>query len=289
MNHYYPTVPYPFTMPFYYSSLTNIGVYYLVPLENVLSYLQNTGLSPAVFDGKAMVSYNFQLYTGQFSAGLDVPVEKWATSGAAVTQELELNIISYPSCRVREVLPLTALQFIQDGDQSKLLGNHRVWVPCDADIAIAAGEALFGEPKFKTSFLVNLPSPNPVRQDTVPYTPEWVQNWGFRINDPTVSGEYIFTVSVDTQGLASTPGNISPITEYGTHENKLIGCRWNILQPMNTFLLDADSSQRVRIQYGNSSHPMTEDTKKLIGNSPAIAIQTLNSAPAAIQSRAYYP
>ncbi len=48
-------------------------------------------------------------------------------------------------------------------DQTKLLGNHRIFVPCDSDVAIDAGEKLFGEPKFKTSFLLNLPSPNPCR------------------------------------------------------------------------------------------------------------------------------
>jgi hypothetical protein len=289
MHHYYPTVPYPFTMPFYYSSLTNIAVYYLVPVENVSSFLKGTGLKPALFNGQAMVTYNFQLYTGQFSSGMNTPIESWASSGAAVTQELELNIVVYPETLATKVLPLSAVQFIQDGDQSKILGNHRVRVPCDADIAIQAGVELFGEPKFKTSFKVNLPSPNPVRQDSVPYIPEWEQTWGFQINDPTKANEFIFNVIANLDGLNPIPGNISPITEYGTHDGKMISCRWNIQQAFNTYFLSTNDAGRVALTYGNSSHPMREETMVLIGNATPFAVQTLNSAPAAIQSRAFYP
>ncbi|MDJ0616462.1 MAG: hypothetical protein QNJ63_06885 [Calothrix sp. MO_192.B10] len=284
-----PSVPYPFTMPFYYASLTNIGVFYLVPGERVMPYLANTGLSPALFEGQALVSFNFQLYAGQFSAGIDTPPEKWSTSGAGLTQELELNIVSYPTERADQVAEVTFSQFMLGDEQSKLLGNHRVHVPCDADVAIEAGKTLFGEPKFKTTFGVNLPSPNPVRQDTCPYKPEWVEKWGFRVNDPKDSNKAIFTCIVDLSGLTKLPGNFSPITEYGTFEGQMIGCRWNILQPMETCFLTSETASRVHLVLGESDHPMKADMAKLIGDSPASAVRTFNSAPAAIQSRAYYP
>jgi hypothetical protein len=53
-----PLVPIPkgFGLPFYYSSLFNIGVFYLTDLEVAQSYLAGTGLLPAIFDGKALVS-----------------------------------------------------------------------------------------------------------------------------------------------------------------------------------------------------------------------------------------
>ena len=44
------------------------------------------------------------------------------------------------------------------------MGNKRVHVPCDSDTAISAGANLFGEPKFKTTFQVNLASRNPTRR-----------------------------------------------------------------------------------------------------------------------------
>lgn len=284
-----PSVPYPFTMPFYYASLTNVGVFYLVPKDRVLPYLKNTELLPALFDDQALVSFNFQLYSGQFASGIDVPPEKWSTSGAAITQELELNIVAYPESRKDQVEPISYEEFLQNGDQVKLYGNHRVWVPCDADIAIQAGVALFGEPKFKTTFNVNLASQNPVRNDTPHYTPEWVTTWGFRVNDPTDSSQAIFTCVVNTAGLTAIPGNFSPITEYGTHDKKMIGCRWNILQPMPTFFLDNNLPEAVELTMGSSKHPMKQDMENLLNNMSPVAVRAYNSQPAAIQSRAYYP
>ncbi|MFB9887941.1 hypothetical protein [Balneatrix alpica] len=284
-----PSIPYPFTMPFYYASLTNVGVFYLVPKERVLPYLQGSDLAPALFDGKAMVSFNFQLYSGQFASGVDTPPEQWASSGAAITQELELNIVAYPQQRAAEVEQIDYREYLQSGDQTKVYGNHRVWVPCDADVAIAAGKGLFGEPKFKTSFKVNLASPNPVRQSRECYQPEWVSTWGFRVDDPDNANQAIFTCIVDTCGLTPVPGNFSPITEYGSHEGKMIGCRWNILQAMPTYFLDPSTPQAVSLTLGTSNHPMRQDMEKLLANVAPVAVRTYNSQPAAIQSRAYYP
>jgi len=284
-----PSIPAPFTMPFYYASLTNVGVYYLVPKERVIPFLNQTGLSPALFDDRAMVSFNFQLYCGQFSSGVGVPEEKWSSSGASLTQELELNIVAWPTAREAQLAPVDYRQFIVDGEQTKLYGNHRVHVPCDAPIAIQAGEQLFGEPKFQTTFKVNLASLNPGRTDAAVYQPEWVTSWGFRVDDPKESAKAIFTCVVNTAGLTAIPGNISPITEYGFHDGKLIGCRWNILQPFDTFFLDKKHGDAVKLTLGASHHQMRQDMAALLDGVAPVAVQTFNSAPAAIQSRAYYP
>lgn len=284
-----PAIPQPFTMPFYYANLCNCGVYYLVDLERVTPYLENTGLAPAIFhEDKAVVSYNFQLYAGQFSAGNDLSPDKWATQGASLTQELELNILAYPKDLADWVAQVSFRQYMLGGEQSKLLGNHRVHVPCDSDIAIAAGMQLFGEPKFKTSFKVNIPSYNPVRASGDKYVPEWVQPWGFRVDDPQDASQAIFTTMIDLSGCTNVPASVSPITEYGTFENVLIGCRWELLGPMATYFFDTDPNKRVDLVYGTSDHQMKKDMEKLIGDTPAKAVQTFISAPAAIQSRAYY-
>lgn len=288
-GHPLPAVPEPFTMPFYYASLTNVGVFYLVPMSRVEPYLDGTGLIPASFDGQALVSFNFQLYAGQFSAGIKVSPDQWPTSGSSLTQELELNIVAIPKRRAEQVSQVSFEQFVLGDEQSKLMGNHRVFVPCDADVAIEAGKTLFGEPKFKTSFRVNLPSPNPVRQNTDPYQPEWEEQWGFRVDDPDNSNVAIFTCIADLTGLNKLPGNFSPITEYGTFEGDMIGCRWNILQPMDTCFLTAEQAKRVQLVYGESTHEMGKVMRELLADMPARAVRTFNSAPAAIQSRAYYP
>ena len=284
-----PSIPSPLTLPFYYSSLSNFGVYYSVPLERVQPYLYDSGLVPAIIDGMALVSFNFQLYTGRFNASPGDGPDKWPGTGASITQEVELCIVSVPTGKEDEVPEVTFEQFVLGDEQTKIMGNKRVHSPCDSDIAISAGVTLFGEPKFKTTFQVNLASRNPTRRpDTTSYHPVWSSTWGFQINDPNDPSKAICTCTSDLNGITSVPANFSPITEYGYHENKLIGCRWNILQPMDTYLLPSHSA-RVNLSFGQSDHPMKQDMQTLIGGVSPRAVRTFNSPPAAVQSRAFYP
>jgi len=261
-----PSIPEGFTLPFYYSSLTNCEVLYLVDPTRVAPYLEGTGLESASFGGKACVGCNYQLYTGQFQ------------NGVGTTQEIELNILAYPKSESAIVAEVSFREFLAGDEQSKIIGNHRVWVPCDADTAIEAGKKLFGEPKFKTSFSVALPSLNDPK----------VKIWQFTCNDPEGKGT-IFTCSADLRDLDAFASNPSPITEYGVHDGKLIGCRWNILQPFQTYHLSNVQRERVKLSYGESEHPMRRDMARLIGDALAVAIRTYQSPPVAIQSRAYYP
>jgi hypothetical protein len=291
-----PTVPSPLTMPFYYSSLNNCIVHYLVDKNIVKSFLEGTGFSPALFGGLASVSFNFQLYVGQFSAGKDVPPEEWNGDQASigVTQEVELNIVVYPTDQAHRVADVDFQQWVMGDEQSKLMGNHRVWVPCDSKPAIMAGEELFGEPKFFTSFKVNLPSFNPLRAASptsapdAPYRPVWENSWGFRVNDPEDKNLPIFTCIADMSGRVSVPGNISSITEYGKHDGRAIGCRWNILQPLQTYFFSPEEPDPVKLTIGPSQHQMAQDMKTLLAGARAQAVQTFVSSPVAIQSRAYF-
>lgn len=262
-----PPIPKGFGLPFYYATLFNVEVAFLVDRKKVLKYLENTGLIAADFEGKAIVSFNFQNYTGQFP------------NGASTTQEIELNIVAYPESQKDTVAFVSAKDYLRGEEQTKMMGHKRVWVPCDADVAIEAGKKLFGEPKFKTSFTTNLPSLNAPGQN----------KWEVTCNDPKNAKETIFTCVAEVADLIPEMSAFSPITEYGQFEGKLIGCRWNILQPTNLyFMTDKESKKRVQMSYGKSDHPMKKDMQDLIGTTPAFAVRTSMSAPAAIQTRAYY-
>lgn len=263
-----PSVPEGMNVPFYYSSLYNCGVFYEVPPERVMPYLKGTQLAPAIFDGLAVVSFNYQLYTGQFN------------SGASITQEVEFSILVYPESQADLIPEISFNDYMKGEDQTKLFGNLRVHVPCDSEIAIKAGMELYGEPKFKTNFKIDIPSLN---ADPVGTT------WTFSTLDPDNSDEDIFTCTVETQNLIATPANFSAITEYGKHDGELIACRWNILQPMDTYFFDSNQQKRVVLTYGNSNHQMKKDMETLIGDTPASAARTYSSAPVAVNSRAYFP
>lgn len=266
-NNSLPPIPQGFGLPFYYATLYNIEVAFLVDRKRVLSYLENTGLIAADFNGKAIVSFNFQNYSGQFP------------DAVSTTQEIELNIVAYPESQKDNVAFVSAKEYLRGEEQTKIMGHKRVWVPCDADIAIKAGIELFGEPKFKTTFSISLPSLN---------VPD-VNTWSVTCNDPKNNKESIFNCTADVSTLTPEMSAFSPITEYGRFENRLIGCRWNILQPTNLYFFDSrEGKKRVKMTYGTSGHAMKTDMEKLIGDTPAFAVRTSMSAPAAIQTRAYY-
>ncbi|RKE36402.1 hypothetical protein B0G76_2580 [Paraburkholderia sp. BL23I1N1] len=284
-----PSVPAPLALPFYYASLVNCVVHYLVDARHVEPFLVKTPLRAALFGGRASVAFNFQAYSAQFSGGRGVPAAQWPASCIGVTQELELNIVAYPAAQAALLPEVSFEQWVMGDEQSKLMGNHRVFVPCDSDNAIQAGIELFGEPKFKTTFGVNLPSFNPVRKAGVSvFEPDWVDAWSFRVNDPETPANDIFTCVADLAGLRPAPGNLSSIVEYGAHDNRAIACRWNILQPLDTYWLTADDARRVTLSYGRSGHPMQKAMKELLDGAHAQAVQTFLSAPAAIQSRAVF-
>lgn len=262
-----PPIPAPFKQPFYYAALTNCEVLFLVAAGPARHFLAGTGLLPALFDGMACASFNYQLYVGQFP------------DFTAVTQELELNIVAYPESAHRA--EVTFEQLVMGDEQSKALGNRRVWVPCDNPGAITAGEKVFGQPHFLTKFSTKIPSLNDPS----------VTTWQFTVEDPKQTGaaDFIFRCDADLTGAAAVTSNPSPITQYGTVDGKLIGARWNILQPFQTYLLSGEQRGRVVVRYGESEHPMRADMQALIGATRASAIRFYQSPPAAIQSRPYYP
>lgn len=288
MSDIFPPIPKPFGSPFYYSSLTNVGVFYLVDSDPVANILKDKELQPASFDGKACVMFNFQNYTAQFPFG------------SSITQEIELQIIAVPNAWAQNAPQMSLQEFLLGGDQTKLLGNFRVWVPCDACVAILAGSEIFGEPKFAANFDTSLPSLN---------APD-VRKWDFSCYDqsdyqkctdmgnlpspcdipglPKSEERLICQCVVDVTGLSPAAGNYSPITEFGEREGRLIAARWNILRPFDTYFLDEQTSNRVTLRIGGSSHGMSRDMQLMIGDAQAAAVRTFLPAPDAIQSRPFY-
>lgn len=283
-----PPVPAGMAEPFFYGSLNVCEALYLVPAERLRPYLADSGLELYEFEGGlGCVGFNFQMYTSQFNNSM------------GQTEEIELNLLAYPAGRSGQVPRISFRDFVLGYEQTKLVGNHRVWVPCNDPIAIQAGVQKFGEPKFMTQFIPDLVSLNTPGTTT----------WSFVCCDPAfpppaqgsdadARAHAIFTFEADLRDLDAVTGNPSPITEYGYYptdpkhpekRGKLIGARWNILQPWQTFFLREDSAGRTRLTYGSSEHPMQKDMKAMIGDASPRVVRTVTSQPCAIQSRSYYP
>ena len=284
-----PSIPPGVAPPFHQAALSSCVVHHLVDPARVADLFEGSGLRPAVFGDRASVSFGFHVHAAFRSAGLNLPPEHWSPSAAGIVQELELSMVAFPEGRGGEVPEVTIDQWLMGDDQTKLLGNHRLFVPCDDPAAVAVGRDLFGEPTFLTGFLANLPSPDPVRDGTAATAEtEWMQTWGFRVGDPDEPDHFIFTALVDTTGLTPIPGTISPVTRYGVSAAGPVGCRWSVARPFDTyFIADAGPTDRVRLTYGASSHPMGIVMRDLLEGVPAYAVQTFQSDPVAVRSRPY--
>jgi hypothetical protein len=282
-----------FKMPFFYASLTTFKVYFKVERERVEPFLTGTGLRPARFSDDpsgetAYASVEFQNYTGHAGTFLET------------CNEVEFNAIAYPQVRENDVPVMPFQEFVMGQEQTKNIGYMRLYVPADNKFAVQAGQDLFGEPKFYTNFVYNVPA----------FNNPGVSQWQYSVLDPSYTPPsdptkkpprttVIYTITGNLDGLDPLPGNASPVTLYGMFPNhqipgrkgyssgRLAGSRWNIVGTDHTYFLEADN-KRITLSYGGSKYPMNADMKFLLGSGNAVAVQTYMSQPAAIENRAWY-
>lgn len=281
-----PSIPKGFNSPFVYYSMQNIAVYYLVDKAKVEEVIiDRPELTTTIFGGeKALFSFNFQRYyapLGEFSA---------------ITQELEVNVLVFPTNQKQALERVTPEQFLLGKDTTRLFGDYHLFVPCDAPVAIQAGKEMFGEPKILCGFDATLPDFN---------DPD-VRTWQFATYAGDQSGsaklnskDLIFNCTVDTTGLTAQPGNLSPISLYGYREGRLIGTRWNLYEVMPTyFLTDEQAEKAVSLNYGQSDlskrhtdpqyEAMLQTMKVMTQGQLPFAIREFNSPPCATVAPPYY-
>ncbi|MGW9172982.1 hypothetical protein [Streptomyces decoyicus] len=199
-----PPVTQPFQLPFHYGALHQIGIDWLVDPgpAHVLLAKHHPALTAAAFeDGQALVSLNYQLYFAQYAFG------------GGITQEIEFNIIAFPTDESGRLPRLTYAQYAQGWDQTKLLGIARVHVVCDNPFAIRAGQELYAEPKYPGWFEVDLPSLNGPAGET----------WTVRCKTATIGPDDtlemdpspLLDLTAELAGVTPITANSAPITGYG--------------------------------------------------------------------------
>jgi hypothetical protein len=294
-----PPLPKGFGSPFWYASLYSFKTFHQAPRATLELFLKGTGLKPAAFvDNKVLrpdigyVSMEFQSYTADLGSGL------------STTNEVELNVICYPAARESMVPALTLEEYLYGYEQQKLIGGFHVCVPADNKVAVQAGIAFFGEPKFYAPFLFNVPSPNnPSRQTTWTYTvcdPSYVPPSD--PNPPPPPPEMIiYQLNGDLAGAQPAIGDPSSFVLYGMlpggkivgekeHKGDLIANRWDVFSGYQSYVLSEDQQANIHVNYGRSRHPMRAILQKLLGAAPApaVSVQTYQTPPCAAESRAYY-
>lgn len=293
-----PNIPKGFDLPFYYGAFTNLGVDYLVPkatAENLLRECEgHDALAVAEFDDEqACLSFNYQLYFGQFS------------NGGAVIQEIEFNIISYPKAQAHRVPKLTYERYAKGEDQTHYLGFWRYRVACDSPLAIAAGEKLFGEPKFKADFETAIPVPNGTPAQGSGKSggggTTWYDTWkvtclkekGSSATEKNAKAESYFTFTVDLRGLQARSVSTAPFTEYGHREKKALAAPLNVFHPYQWYDLakakeQTNAVKRVTLKRGTASDERIKSFLDTVGTHDPVGAWLFQSPPVAAQNRPYY-
>lgn len=262
-NKIFPPLPKGFSLPFYYASVNAIWMYYKVSPEKVAPYLQDIALAPALFDGKALVLLHFQRYTGFISSAL------------SVVNEVQLNIIAYPSVLAKQVPAISFADFLAGGEQTKTLGAYRLYVPADNPFAVKAGKELFNEPTFLTTFTYAVPDINDPSQ----------KSWVVTCNDPDkTKNQTIFTLEIDANPPGLTLSAMSPIMQYTRDPKGLVfAYTWNVFGVFASAILDRGPALII----GQSLHPMRAVMHGLLHGIPAVGMQTFETPPVATSTRGY--
>jgi hypothetical protein len=283
-----PEQPADFQMPFWYSSLQSFWLYYPARRDLVEALLPELraghGLRLAEFEGlpdRALVSLDFQAYTSGGAQFL------------GFTREVEFNVYVYPESRLPSVPLMTVREYLLGRDQTKTIGGFRLHVPCDNPIAVQAGQANFGEPKWLAAFDYTVPSLNAGGGTTWQYGVYEPPPPHADATAPPAPSSLIFKVKARLDDLVPEPSNLSPLIEYGTRvldgREVVAANYWNFFGWFDTYFLTEEDDRRVELTMGPSidHHRLHQDVRTVIGSQAPLAAQTFTSPPVSSESQAW--
>ncbi|MGH3804593.1 MAG: hypothetical protein ACRDTD_31525, partial [Pseudonocardiaceae bacterium] len=292
-----------YSLPFFYGSFTNFGLDYLLDAAAVQDLLKLSSggdkVSAGIFeDGKALVSLNYQQYFAQFRRG------------SGVTQEIELNVVAFPTKDAALTPKLTYKRYAHGEDQTRRLGFWRTHVDCDSQVAIDAGKALFDEPKYKSGFTYTLPVPNGTTPAAAPpeeakKRADAVDVWhvdcgvfGSEAKGVFPADKIYYTIDANLRGLTPQPVSAAPFTEYGSRsvtvnsqtKKRPVAAPLNVFAPYTWYDLTTDAGKgKVTVKLGKvkQHHPgsYTETFIKLITGKDPVGAWVFQSPPVAVQNR----
>ncbi|MHA3978764.1 hypothetical protein ACW9UR_13855 [Halovulum sp. GXIMD14794] len=282
-----PKLPEKFdAFPFYYASLQCQWMYWYTSVEAAQPFVDGTGLCVAKFPDetgkdRAVILLNFQRYTAHYDNSL------------GTVNEVEFNLLAYPSNRVPGVPKMTLTEYLHGRDQTKTIGHLRLHVAADNKIAVEAGREVFGEPKFFGTFNYKVPALNAKLIGEPPVQP---QDWWIQLVNPDDPESFVYDLKADLGVLTGNQWartNCTPIPEFATGLGRTVWTRWTIAGLFETAMLDNDAGRAVakqfRLEIGQNDFAMTRDMRTLFSHaSLPVAVQTFDSPPACIEPRGFY-
>lgn len=268
------TIEVPASTGFFYAGIQSVWIWWSVELHLLRSYLEPFGMMPYNFGGKGAVNINFFNAAALYGSGQP------GNPGISGFNETEVNIVGYATNVGNNVPQGLSLQdFLTLGEQTKRVGNFRVWVACDNAIAVAFGRALYFENKFLTPYKYTAPSPN------LP----GVTTWDWTCYDSARANAVIYSGTVNLAGLTGVASNMSEWIDLSWDEQtrRPVASRRNYFGMYETYQLPS-SSKAASVVLGNSKHPMRHDMERLIGTRRPVAIQHFASPTCIAEASAYY-
>lgn len=268
------TTQVPATGTFFYAGIQAIWVWWLVDLRLLAEFVEPFALTPYDFgQKKGAVNVNFfnaTAFYGQGSPG---------NRGIGGFNETEVNIVSYAS-RVGDMVPqgLAFQDYLTKGEQTKRVGNYRLWVACDDPVAVAFGRQQYFENKFLTAYQYSVPSPNN----------PGVTTWSWTCFEAEKKNTTIYAAEVDLRGQTGVPANMSEWIDisFDANTRRPVASRRNYFGLHEAFVLSKPDA--VRLSIGNSRLPMRKDMDRLVGTARAAAVQRFTSPTCIGEASPYY-
>jgi hypothetical protein len=269
------TMQVPASNAFFYAGIQSIWLWWLVDLKLLTEYLEPFGVTPYEFGNKkGAVNVNFFNSTSFYGTG------QQGNPGIGGFNETELNVVGYAT-KVGKLVPqgIPLQTFLAWGEQTKRVGNFRLWVACDDAVAVAFGQQQYFENKFLVSYEYNVPSPN---------NPA-VTTWSWQCYDSVTAKSWIYNANVDLDGQVPASSNMSEWIDlsFDSATRRPVASRRDYFGTYDTYMLK-NGADVVQLGIGNSKHPMRKDLDKLIGTHPAVAVQHFASPTVIGEASAYY-
>ncbi|MFY8018862.1 MAG: hypothetical protein ACOVN9_12145 [Inhella sp.] len=277
------TMTLPGYFPFYYAGIQSLWLWFRVELKLLDKMLAGTGLKAARFaNGGDMGLVNLNFFNAAALYGSGQP----GNPGISGFNETELNIVAYPEA-VEAAVPTsyTLEGYLTGADQTKRIGNYRVWVACDSAVAVAAGVQRYFENKFLAAYDYNVPNLN---NDPSVVAYQWTGYDAAEVKGKKPPS--IYSATVDLQGLVSVPANMGEWIDlsFDKKTQRPVASRRAYMGMNDAYFLDQLPASPVQVQYGSSKHPMRADLQKLIGDRPAFALHRFVSPPVIIEGSPFY-
>lgn len=191
---------------FFYAQQTSLWIFYKVPKAVIQAYigenLEVLGFELASFEdpNSGYVVLKPMVFMAEFG------FQTAAIPGTSASTEVEFTVLVYPKNKKPNING-SFQDFLYGKVKNATIGQLRLDVLCDHEVAVAAGRKNFGEHKFLGSFEYSYPTPN----QNLGSTPDF----SFNMTAYTWKGagkleRKMFEIKADLKGLKSTSSQFSP-------------------------------------------------------------------------------